>query len=65
MLQVRKNLKETVVTVDHNLVASCLSLMDALLRPYAWGDGGARKATVQGPVLMGTVHSCMVSIENC
>jgi dynein heavy chain len=39
LAQVRKQLKEAVGTVDHNLVASCLSLLDALLRPYARGEG--------------------------
>lgn len=29
----RRNLKETVTTVDHNLVLSCFRLMDSLVRP--------------------------------
>ncbi len=31
---VRKHLKEPVTTVDNALVASCFSIMDALLKPY-------------------------------
>ena len=31
---VHKHLKEPVPTVDNALVASCFSIMDALLKPY-------------------------------
>jgi len=30
----RRNLKETVTTVNNNLVASCFNVMDSLIRPY-------------------------------
>ncbi|KAK9803422.1 hypothetical protein WJX72_010826 [[Myrmecia] bisecta] len=36
---VRKNLAETVATVDHGLVASCFNVMDAMLRPYVREEG--------------------------
>ncbi len=54
---VRKQLKETVATVDHNLAMSCLNLMDALLRPYDRQEGelpdsGASSTRVQ--------HKCRV-----
>ena len=37
---VRKRLHETVATTNLHLVASCLNMMDALLRPYA-GEAAA------------------------
>lgn len=37
---VRKSLHETVGTVDNNIVTSCLSVMDSLLRPYKRELGG-------------------------
>ncbi|KAG2485619.1 hypothetical protein HYH03_015682 [Edaphochlamys debaryana] len=36
---VRKSLKETVATVNSNLVSSLFGLMDALVRPFARGEG--------------------------
>ncbi|GMH32802.1 hypothetical protein BSKO_00636 [Bryopsis sp. KO-2023] len=36
---VRKNLKETLPTVDHNLCMSCFNLMDSLVRCYKRGEG--------------------------
>lgn len=36
---VRKQLRETVPTCNHNLVTSCFNLMDALLRPYLQQEG--------------------------
>jgi hypothetical protein len=36
---VRRQLHETVPTCDHNLVASCFNLMDALMRPWLGQDG--------------------------
>ena len=36
---VRRNLKETVATVPHNLVMSCFSVMDSLVKPYVRGEG--------------------------
>ncbi|MEW5298367.1 MAG: hypothetical protein WDW36_001499 [Sanguina aurantia] len=36
---VRRSLKETVATVDGNLVASCFNVMDALLLTYARPEG--------------------------
>jgi hypothetical protein len=38
---VRKQLKETVPSSQHALVASCFNLMDALLRPYV-GPGASK-----------------------
>jgi len=35
----RKSLKETVDTVDNNVVASCFNIMDFLLMPWKRGDG--------------------------
>lgn len=37
---VRKQLKETVPTCNHNLVASCFNLMDSLVKPYLGQEGG-------------------------
>jgi dynein heavy chain len=36
---VRKTLKETVATVNNNLVTSCLNVMDALLAPWIRPEG--------------------------
>eukprot|EP00798_Chlamydomonas_sp_ICE-L_P022533 gene22533-29660_t len=36
---VRRNLKETVATVAHNLVMSCFNLVDSLVRPYIRTEG--------------------------
>lgn len=36
---VRKQLKETVPTCNHNLVMSCFNLMDSLLQPYLGQEG--------------------------
>ncbi|KAL0019092.1 hypothetical protein WJX77_000912 [Trebouxia sp. C0004] len=36
---VRRHLKEPVTTVDNALVASCFSIMDALLKPYVRQEG--------------------------
>lgn len=38
---VRRNVKETVSTVDHNLIMSCFNLMDALILPYSRKEGQA------------------------
>jgi hypothetical protein len=38
---VRKQLKETVPTCNHNLVMSCFNLMDSLLQPYIGQEGAA------------------------
>jgi hypothetical protein len=38
---VRKQLKETVPTCNHNLVMSCFNLMDSLLQPYVGQEGAA------------------------
>ncbi|KAG2439747.1 hypothetical protein HYH02_010624 [Chlamydomonas schloesseri] len=35
----RRNLKETVATVNNNLVASCFGLMDSLTKPFVRGEG--------------------------
>jgi hypothetical protein len=39
MQLVRKQLKETVPTCNHNLVMSCFNLMDSLLKPYIGHEG--------------------------
>lgn len=36
---VRKQLKETVPTCNHNLVMSCFNLMDSLMQPYISREG--------------------------
>ncbi|WIA31960.1 hypothetical protein OEZ86_002815 [Tetradesmus obliquus] len=36
---VRKKLRETVATTNHNLVMSCFNLMDAMLKPYMGQEG--------------------------
>lgn len=36
---VRKQLKATVPTCNHNLVMSCFNLMDSLLKPYMGHEG--------------------------
>lgn len=36
---VRKKLKETVATTNHNLVLSCFNLMDAMLKLYVGQEG--------------------------
>lgn len=36
---VRKSLKETVATVNSNLVAACFNVMDSLLAPYVRTEG--------------------------
>ncbi|KAF6265909.1 dynein heavy chain 2 [Scenedesmus sp. NREL 46B-D3] len=36
---VRKQLRETVATTNHNLVMSCFNLMDAMLKPYVGQEG--------------------------
>jgi hypothetical protein len=36
---VRKKLRETVATTNHNLVMSCFNLMDAMLKPYVGKEG--------------------------
>lgn len=37
---VRRGLKETVATVNNNLVASCFNVMDALVHPWIRTEGG-------------------------
>lgn len=48
MQLVRKQLKETVPTCNHNLVMSCFNLMDSLLQPYI-GQEGATCLQHAGP----------------
>lgn len=36
---IRRNLKETVATVNNNLVASCFNVMDSLVLPYVRTEG--------------------------
>jgi hypothetical protein len=38
---VRRSLKETVPTCNHNLVMSCFNLMDSLMKPYMGQEGRA------------------------
>lgn len=40
---VRKQLKETVPTCNHNLVMSCFNLMDSLLKPYQGQEGECKE----------------------
>lgn len=44
---VRKQLKETVPTCNHNLVMSCFNLMESLLQPYIGQEGAAPKLSAQ------------------
>lgn len=37
---VRRSLKETVATVNHNLIAGCFNIMDSLIKPYIRVEGG-------------------------
>ena len=47
---VRKNLKETVTTVDHNLVLSCFRLFDSLVLQFAREEGTALDANTKAQV---------------
>ncbi|KAF8071068.1 Dnah1 [Scenedesmus sp. PABB004] len=53
---VRRQLRETVQTTSHGLVASCLGLMDALLRPYGGQDG------VPAPEALATLPRALPSL---
>lgn len=43
---VRKQLKETVPTCNHNLVMSCFNLMDSLMEPYMSQEGRSAQACI-------------------
>lgn len=36
---VRRNLKETLATVDHNLIMSCFNIFDSMIKPYRRVEG--------------------------
>lgn len=56
---VRKQLKETVPTCNHNLVASCFSLMDSLVKPYLGQEGGCSRHGNQ------ILRCCLCSSRAC
>ncbi|KXZ54227.1 hypothetical protein GPECTOR_5g319 [Gonium pectorale] len=56
----RRSLKETVATVNNNIVSSCFSLMDALLKGFERGEGQDPLTAEEKAALGGMLPSLML-----